>query len=430
MSANIGRNSVDVETTFGTDQVYDWDAGDLPLIAGTYKPKLAEGILPNKEVTPRLHGKKPHLRGSKFGGGFTASYHFDSLPAILNAAGVYSHPQFNLALLLRAFMGGQRGGAGSVVVAGGDDRTIRVTDGTGVNFAEGGAALFGAPGDGRGGGKARDILSINTAPGGYDELILRSPLPGTPGVGDVVANSATFWCDPAGVGGDGDSLAFRFVGEDDNDQMIYRGCCGTFQIRCALDELLTMDVDVMAADWEPTSLEDLVGEALVGSDPITVNMIDLTMGLVGATTASSIEAHTFGFNPGLKNLPSRGGPIGTIWRYFQGKSSPSMQLGMHQVQHAAWIDFLDGFAPAVGVARSRYHAFAQIGNMPITSDVGTGVVCFSMPNIFPGGMPERTAGEEDFVDVNLNFDGGEDEDTDQSAEPTYLETAPFKIHCF
>jgi hypothetical protein len=430
--ANIQRCSVDVEAAFGVAQVEVWR--DLPLVAGSFKPTFDEAILPNKQVTPRLHDRHYNERGNKHAK-FTASFYLDALPLGILAGGAYAHPQFNLALLLRAMLGAQRGAIGSLAVAASADVThIRITDATGVNFPKGTACLIGAPGDGRCEGRVAEIIDMDATPVGHDILILRgATLPAIPNAGDIVYNCATFTPDASGVGGNTNSLAFSFVGLDTDDSWKFMGCCGTFSIRMGMDDFLYLDIEMTAANWVQNAAEPLLGETLVGSGPITVNEIMLHYGLVGASAAVHMHAHEMSLQPNLKLLESKGGPINGLHRFFQGRMTPHAEFTFHMLEYATWDLFWDYFTPALGVQRTPIWLLAQIGNRPITvgpPDTGTGVVAIGMPNCYFSAPPDRVAGEDDFIDVKLAFDGTEDETVVRTAAPTAIEVAPFKIYVF
>jgi hypothetical protein len=207
-------------------------------------------------------------------------------------------------------MGGQRGGAGSTTVAGASTTVIDVQVGHGTRYAEGGACVVyvaGRP-------YMREIGDVTG-----DNLTLKMALPAAPGAGINVLNCATFYIVPASVGGAGDSLAFRFLGEDTEDYWLYRGVAGTFTVETGVDEQLVLALSARAADWDrDDSIGPVASGTHVGGGPLDWRWGEVQLGTPGSTTIKVFRFSEVSLNPGLSLLEDRG-PDGveTVRRWWR-----------------------------------------------------------------------------------------------------------------
>lgn len=416
--ANVEQCSTALEATFGLAAgLGAW--GDQRLLVGSFRPRPERKTHPDRTVVSRLNDRRDHRAGSKYGSGFDASFYLDGLPTGLVTAGAYSHPQTSLARILRACMGGQRGGAGSTTIAGVSTTAIDVQVGHGARFTAGGACVIAY------GGRyyMREVLGV-----AGDTVNLRMALPGAPGPGVNVLNAATFYIVPASVGGSGDSLAFRFLGEDTEDYWLYRGCAGTFTIETATDEQLVLALSARAADWDrDDSIGPVASGTHVGGGPLDWRWGEVQLGTPGSTAIKVFRFSEVSLNPGLSLLEDRG-PEGveTVRRWYGGPTRPTLDLTAHMMVETDWETYQDEYDPTTGDGVRQQHWAMLTAGEPIIGGNGTGMVGLSLPRLMHRAMPERIAGDDGFVDVRYAFDGDEDENAGAAA--TDLERSIFRVH--
>lgn len=418
MYANMVRCSTDVETTFGTTQVESWT--DQRLIEGTFTPKLSPNSkLPDQSTVDYLHDRESNREGSKYGSGFTASFYLDGLADRLDDAEAYSHPEAPIGEILAAFMGGEDGDSGTTELASGSSTTaLTVAVGEGARWsANGGGAVIS-------GGELRPVASVAA-----DTITLAMALTSAPTNGDDIFNVAHYYLDRAGVGGDGESLVFRLVGEDAEDQYLFLGCGGTFQIVSNLDELLRLDVDVTAAQWDRVSSESLTGITYGGGGPLPCVAGKLLLATTGSTVVTELTAPEFKIDPGLAITQSRGlGGIETVYRHYQQRANPTISFFIAH-DHSAFHTYLDAFSGSGLTTRQEYQLLLQVGTTPrdAASNDGTGVVGFYLPNAMFGASPERVTGPNGLDGIRFSFEGRARQGA--GSVPNALRDSPLHIYC-
>jgi hypothetical protein len=407
---NVLRASCDIETTFGTTPSGTYL--DQRMVEGTFAPRFAQATLPDMTVQSRVHDRASHRVGSKFGCGFAASFYVDGLPSGLVSASTFSHPQNNVAEMLRALMGGQTGDVGSTIdsACGADTTVITVT--TAANFGAGEAVVVN--------NEMRRIASV-----AGNELTLDVDLSAAPGSATVVYNTATFYLDEDGVGGSGDSLNWQVVAQDAGDGYQFEGCAGTFTLRTGLDELLVMDADFQAADWSRLSGVSLTsGLSYTGGGPLPISAGRLYMAASGTTTLITLPCPQFEFNPGLVLAPERAlNGTETVVRWRMMRSEPTISFFIPHSM-SSWQTYFDKFLVSTAT-RDEYKIFLQIGNTPITSSTGAGCVGISLPQCMLDGPPERGVGPNGLTGFTLRFRAREDQDGTITSD---VQRSAFSIH--
>lgn len=422
--ANVEQCRVDVESVYGLTSAGAWS--DERLVLGSFKHRPERRTHRDRTVVSRLNDKRDHRAGSKYGSGFDASFYLDGLAAGLVTAQAYSHPQTNLSKILRAALGGVRGGSGSTVNGGGATTTvIPVQVGHGARYAEGGAAVFYCTVNGVLRPYMREIADVTV-----DNLTLKMALPAAPANATNVLNCVTFYVVPTGVGGSGDTLSFLFLGDDVEDQWLYRGVNGTFTIETSIDEQLVMAYAARSATWSRDSAPvfgPVASGTHVGGGPLDWRWGEVQFGTPGSTALKQFRFSDVSLNPGLTLLEDRG-PDGveTMRRCYMGQTSPTLDLTAHMLSESDWETYFDEYDPTTGDGVRQQHWAMLTAGEPIVGGNGTGMVGLSLPRLMYRAMPERIAGEEGFVDVKYAFDGAEDEQSGGAA--TDLERSIFRVH--
>lgn len=423
--SNIKRCSYDVETTFGTDFSESWK--DLPIIEETYRSRLLQGALPDRTAVQSLHHRNPHRRGSQFGSGFSADFVLDGLAAGLAAGVAYSAPQSGMAGLLRAYLGGAQGNSGSLAddTSGGGAATtteIPVTAGQGSRFAVGTALMVN--------GIGRYVQSRST-----DRLTLNQALPAAavPANGTPIYNSVTLYPDPSEVGGDGDSLVVRILGDEAEDQVIYRGCVPVVEsISASIEEIITCAVNMMAA-----SHEEVTGHSIGLAAPVGGGALPLIAGRVWASQLSgtlngALAAHRFSFAPNMgirpaKNLGSATiAAIQTVSRWRQARQAAVLEAAVRFHNQADWDDWFDFYHSLATTMRPKLRIALQWGNTPIAGSAGTGAIMIGMRSAFWSTEPEHVEEDGEISQV-MRFESGLDFSTGTS---NTLAEAPWSISLF
>lgn len=421
--ANVMRFSSDVETTFATDPGAE-SYVDHRLLTGTFTPRqLGRKLLPDMTVTSRVHDRNPPKQGSLDGLGFTASIYLEGLAAALETASSYSHPQNNVAELLDPLMGGNAGGAGSTELMNGSTTTsIAVQVGHGTRFSKGGAVVIN--------GEMREIKNVSG-----DTLTLKHALSAAPTNGQAIYNCGTFFFDEDAVGNSGNSLIFRVLGLLSGDQWIYRGCCGSFTIDAGIDQLVRMNLNIMAATGAvpgasatpKTSGETLAGASYVGGGPLPAVTGQVQWQTVGTTTRKILRADRFTIDPGIRIVPEIGlDGVETKIRYRMLRQAGRVTLEFPAYAGATdgadfdlmWTDFN---------ANTAKMCLIQLGNAPITGGSGTGVVGVSFPRLHWVQPPERIVGGDDGL-VRCRVTLEADEDSDITTPTTDIHYSAFRIH--
>lgn len=399
----IAQWSTDLETTFGTTQAYSWL--DQRFIRETGGLNLIDMVLPDMSSTARLHEENAHVLGSKFGSGATLQAYLDGLANadVLDDGAVYSFPQANISQPIRALMGGASGDEGSVVdTGGGAVDSITVPAGEGARFAEGaafGVVLAGVV-------EVRRIVDITG-----DVIKPHMEFSAIAANGAKVYNSETMYLDEDNVGGDGDSLACRFMGKLTNDQWIMYGCGGSFTIGMAINELLTATFNLQCADWLKTTGGSL-GATYAGGGPLPVRLAEVQYATaatnntpVSRALLTGVEA--FNADPGLVTEPQPGiSGIETVerWRMMNAVTKATMTVRGHANFDTFWTDFAAKTQKSIGF---------QIGNTTDTG--GTGIVYIHLPRTQFAVEPKRVEAGG-FVKAELEYDGMEDAATGATSD--------------
>lgn len=418
---NVEQCSTDIETAYGIDQAETWR--DQRLVLGSFKPRLERKTHQDRTVVARLNDRRPPRAGSKYGAGFDASFFLDGLSASLVTAQAYSHPQTSLAEILRQTLGGQRGDSGSTTVAGASTTVIDVQVGHGVRFVGGGALVTYCTVNGVSRPYMREIASV-----AGDNVTLKMALPAVPGAGAQVLNCATFYIDPAGVGGAGNSMAFRFLGYDSEDKYSFRGVVGTFTIETSVDEQLVLVYSGRAATWKRDATLGTLGAGThVGGGPLDWRWGEVQLGTPGATTLKIFKFSDVSLNPGLSLLEDRG-PDGveTMRRFYMGAAHPTLDLTCHQLSESDWDAYVDEYDIQTGSGTRQSHWALLTAGEPVVGGNGTGMVGLSLPRLEYAKAPERIAGDEGYVDMRFSFDGDEDENA--GANTSEIEKSIFRVH--
>lgn len=412
---HVARLSTDLETTFGTTAAGGWR--DQRLVEGTFNPKFLKGRLQDRTVVDRLHDIQGFLDASMFGSGFDATVYLDGLAAALDNATAYSHPQNNAAEILGAIFGGNRGDSGSLLVAAGSTTTtINVTGGQGSRFAKGGALVIQTSG----GWEMREIKNV-----AVDAITLKMALNAVPANGTPIYNCATFYLDEDNVGGDGDSLRFLYLGLLANDQWRLDGCGGSLKFGTAIDDLLTMQLSVQAAQWTKTNGNTLAGASYTGGGPLVCKAGTLWWQTVGTTTRNVLSADSFDIDPGLRVVPERAlDGVETVKRLRMVRGEPTATIEVNAFRGATEGADFDSFWTDFATQTTVKAFLLQLGTAPIVSGSGTGMVGISLPRCHYSAPPERL-GSGDLVHARVSLRGDEDSDI---TSPDSGQTATADLH--
>lgn len=412
---HVARLSTDLESTFGTTAAGGYR--DQRMVEGSFTPRFQKGRLANQTVVDRLHDVQQLLDASLFGSGFDVSVYLDGLAAALDNATAYAHPQTGAAEILGALFGGNRGDSGSLLVAAGSTTTtLNVTGGQGGRLAKGGALVIQTSG----GWEMREIKDVVV-----DAVTLKMALNAVPANGTPIYNCATFYLDEDNVGGDGDSLMFRFLGLLANDQWTAQGCGGTVKFGTALDALLTMQLGIQAATWAKTSGHTLAGASYVGGGPLVCKAGRLWWQTVGTTTRNILSADSFDVDPGLSIVAERAlDGIETVKRWRMLRAAPTATLEVSAFRGATEGADFDSFWTEFATATTVKAFLLQLGDAPIVAGSGTGLVGISLPRCMYSEAPERL-GSGDLVHARVKLRG--DEDTDITS-PDSGQTATADLH--
>lgn len=418
---NVALVSTDLEAAFATAQASSYI--DQRAIEGTINlGGLQNQKLADKSVVAYLHDRRADRIGSQFGSAFSLTIDCEGLPAGLGPAVAYVAPQNSMLQVLQSVFGGISGDSGSTIVgAGSTTTTLDITDGHRTRFPPGCLICVG--------GEVVKVLSVAAATGAEDTITIDRALAAIPTAGTIVYRGVTIYPRAAGFGSDGQSMVWRFLGEQADDQWIARGCCGKVTFESSFDALLSMAVEMQVAQWESIS-----GETLTDADPIGGGPLQPAVGRVwarvaGATTAYEYHADSFKMDPGVNYVPSRWlGGVGTIGRYRQTRHLPTAQFAI------PFYEGLDGAGDFLAFWTQsadqdfRGDVITQMGDTPITGGAGTGIVALQMSNAWHSKDPTRDVGG-DLMHVGLNLAASADLEPTGGAD-TALMYAPYRIGVF
>lgn len=397
MYENVLRCSTDVETVFGTQQAETWT--DQQVIEGTFKPITLHKTMEDKTTVSRLHDQLTNRIGSKFGSGFDVDFVLDGMNDALDAAEVYTHPENNIAEVMKALMGGEAGAGGTLVDDAASTQTVfDVTAGQGARFPEGGACINA--------GELRPIADQTV-----DQLTVGMEFSVAPVDTSAVYNVAAFYLDEDAIGTDGQSLCFRFVGYEGEDQLLYWGCCGTFEVISTIDEGVRLSTSWRAADWDRVNSESLASISFVGAGELPAVIGRLMTATVGATAVTTLPSPDFKISPNLSIAPQKrlseagGGGIQTVGRWRMMKATPEITFFVPH-DWTSFDEWMDLYSPSTGVTvRQEQQFLLQIGNTVRNAGAGTGtgVLGFYLPQCMFSDAVERTTGSDGIMGTRFTF---------------------------
>lgn len=198
-----------VESTFAADS--SASAGSftsLPIVEGTANLTLTRDELDPGQLVQHVNEGRERVLGKRYG---TLSFSMNLAPTGTAATNGVSSVTSGLGLMLKAVMGGEELGEGTVAAAGSTSSVINVSSGDGTHFESG--SIMGWT-NSSGIVEWREVESRST-----DAITLKRAFSGTPATSDALYNAATYYMTAA----PSQTLAFIVEGLESDDRWLLTG---------------------------------------------------------------------------------------------------------------------------------------------------------------------------------------------------------------
>lgn len=265
-------------------------------------------------------------------------------PTGVSAAQGTTQVQGAIGLMLKALMGGEFLGRGTVAATGGWANSATGDVATGANLRAGGSLSWA---DSNGVRHAREIESVTS-----NTVTLKVGLPGAPASGDALHAGATYyWTQDPDT-----SLQFILEGEEQNQRYVLLGGQGT------VAPTLPLDGTIPTLQWTITGPDWLMGDDAAGSagidavalgtathsnyNPITGHVGRLLVQTVGTATYSgaTVDASEVSFQTGMAYtaVPSPSGVNGVLRHRLTRASDSAPVSGSFSTYYTGytWRDHL------------------------------------------------------------------------------------------
>lgn len=321
--SSVQRLRAVVESTFGADATMSiMSFVDVPANEGSIQATITTDELdPMQVVQSRFEGRERVL-GKRSA---TLQFAINIAPTGTAAAEDISAVSGALGVLLKAALGGENLGIGTVADSGSTATVVNVASGDGSRFAAGGALGWV---NSSGVLETREIESVSA-----DAITLKHGLSASPTASDAIYNCATYYLteDPS------QSLQFLLQGAEAQDMWLLVGGQAVGGVTLAFD---VTGVALPTATFSFTfagyyEQDEMINPPAIGTAsfsnyaPIVGHAGSLRVFTVGAatlTTSSLVHCSALTFTPKISFVPVTS-PSGTntIYRWRAGRANPPME---------------------------------------------------------------------------------------------------------
>lgn len=410
---SVQRIRAYVEGTFGADSSASAASfTDLPVVEGTANLTLTRDELNSAEQQQHIDGNSERVLGKRSA---TLTFTMNLAPTGVVANNGVTSVTSGLGLMLKAIMGGEDLGEGSIAAAGSTASVINVSAGDGVNWESGNAMGWV---NSSGVLEVREVESRST-----DAITLKRAFSGSPATSDPLYNFATYYMTAA----PSQSLAMIVEGLESDDRWLLTGgqCEGGMSL--AFDptgaQLPRVTFNMTFARWWSSSE---TGSSLTGS-----------LGAATFTNYAPIVGEAGRFevwtNGTATYAASQAIPVSAVsfepHCQFVRVTSPS---GVNTV--AAWIKSRNPDCPVQGSFTTPYEDLTWFNHRNSRTDLGVQYVlgtaagsalAVSAPTV-QALNPQRVADGSGIAAQTVQWKGRRDGDA--AASTTDLAKSPFRIH--
>lgn len=401
------------EATFGADSSASVGSfTDLPIIEGTATMELRIDELDPGQLVQHIDDGRKRVLGKRSA---TLSMQMNIAPTGTAASNGVTSVTSGLGLMLKAVMGGEALGEGSVAAGGSTAIVINVSSGDGAQWASG--KIMGWT-NSAGITEWREVESVNT-----NAVTLKRGFSGAPSTSDPLYNASTYYM----TANPSESLAFLVEGLESDDRWLLTGGQATGGMTIAVDltgnQLPRITFSLSFADWyasDETS-SDLTGALSPASysayNPIVgeAGVYEVwDVGLPTFSTTQAIHVSALSFEPHIAFAPyTSPSGVNTIERWVKTRNTDSPIQGQWTTGYES-LTWWNARKSRSDLAQT-YTAGTSPGSAIILSAPTTQIL-----------NPQRAADASALAAQVIQWKGRRDEDAGASTND--LAKSPHRIH--
>lgn len=386
---------------------------DLPMIEGTGNLTLTRDELDPAHLVQHIDEGRERVLGKRKA---TLSFSMNLAPTGTAATNSVSSVTSPLGMILKAVMGGEQLGEGSVAAAGSTSSVVNVSAGDGAQWANAGQMMGWT--NSAGVVEWREVESRST-----DAITLKRAFSGTPQTSDPLYNVATYYmtASPSTV------LDFLVEGLESDDRWLLNGCQLEGGMTIALDltggQLPRVTFTFGAASWyssseTSSSITGTLGTATYSAyNPIVGETGAFEVWTVGTSTYAStqlIPVSACTFEPHI-NFVAVTAPNGTNtvkeWKKVRNADSPV------QGQFTALYEDLTWF--------NHRNSKTDLAVQYVAGTAAASALILSAPTV-QALNPQRVSDAGGMAAQTVMWKGRRD--TDVGSSTTDIAKSPFRIH--
>jgi len=403
-----------VESAFGADSSASIGSFTyLPIIEGSVNVTLTRDELDPSELVQHIDDGRKRVLGKRAA---AVSFQLNLSPTGTAAANGITSITSGLGMILKAIMGGEQLGEGSIAAAASTAIVINVSTGDGAQWALAGQIMGWTNASGV--VEWREVESRST-----DAITLKRGFSGIPATSNPLYNAATYYMTASPA----TSLAFLIEGLESDDRWLLTGGQGVGGVTIAVDltggAIPKVTVNMTFARWYASNE---TGSSITGTlsaatyaaySPIVGEAGNFEVWTVGAPTFSttqSIHVSTLAFEPHIAFVAyTSPSGVNTVKRWIKSRNTDSPVSGQFVVPYETTSWF------AARNSRSNLAATYVAGVA-----AGSAVV-LSSPTIQVLN-PQRAADASGLAAQVVMWKGRRD--TDVGASTSDIAKSPFRIH--
>lgn len=401
------------EATFGADSSASIaNFTDLPIIEGSASLVLTRDELDPGQLVQHIDDGRKRVLGKRSA---TLSVQMNLAPTGTAASNGVSSITSGLGLMLKAIMGGEALGEGSVAAGGSTAVVVNVSAGDGAQWASGKIMGWDHPTTGI---EWREVESVST-----DAVTLKRGFSGVPQTSDALYNASTYYM----TANPSESLAFLVEGLESDDRWLLTGGQATGGMTVAVDltggQLPRITFSLTFANWFAS---DETSSSITGALAVaTYSAYNPIVGEAGIYEAWTIGAPTFSTTQAIHVSALAFEPHIAFGPY----TSPS---GVNTIER--WVKTRNTDSPVQGQWTTGYESTAwwntrnsrtNIGQQYVAGVAAGSSVILSAPTTQILN-PQRAADAAGLAAQTVMWKGRRDEDAGASTND--LAKSPFRIH--